>query len=173
MNWDEFDYEDEVELIRPPVSELPMLPESPPHKPWRGMIVTAVEKLIDLDWAKDEQHNPTGKSLVVGVDVDGYARFEQIIPGHFKGKMRAVCAAAGVSPPGKGEWDEQQLVGRTVLVETVEAQSKAGRPYVKVMKWLPAEHAKPAEPKPRAPRRTATQKVDAVAKGAAPDDIPF
>lgn len=173
MNWDEFlDDEDDIDLVRPPAGELPMLPPSEPHKPWRGMIVTAAVKAINFDWAKSEK-NPEGKALVVEVEVDGYRRFEQSVPAHFGSKIRAVCAAAGVSPPS-GEWSEQQLVGRTVLVETVEAQSKAGRPYVRVQKWLPAKDATPAAAaKPRAPRRTSTQKVDAATREVAPDDIPF
>lgn len=171
MNWDEFVDDDDIELIRPPAGELPLLPASEPGKPWRGMVVSASVREVNFDWAKSEK-NPAGKSLSIEVDVDGYRRFEQTVPCHFGSKIRAICAAAGVAPPS-GEWSEQQLVGRTVLVETVEAQSKAGNTYVRVQKWLQAVDAKPAEPKPRAPRRTATQKVDAVAKGAAPDDIPF
>lgn len=172
MNWAEFEDDDDLDLIRPPASELPLLPASEPGKPWRGMVVSAAVREVNFDWAKSEK-NPAGKSLSIEVEVDGHRRFEQTIPCHFIGKVRAVCASAGVSPPS-GEWSEQQLVGRTVLIDTVEAISKAGRPYVRVAKWLPAEHAKPVEAaKPRAPRRTATQKVDAAAKGSAPDDIPF
>lgn len=153
---------------------LPMLPDSAPGQPHVGMVTTAAEKRVNQPWAKSDK-NTDGICLVLMVDVTGYAPVEVTIPAHFTAKVAAVCRSARVEPPVQGQdWDERELVGRTVTFESAVTVSARGTEYVRVNKWLsngPPLPAPAAKPKP--PARTPTKKADAAASAAAPDDIPF
>lgn len=150
--------------------QLPRLPDGR-HT---GEIVEAREKV--LEFMKSDK-NPTGLSLIVTVDVSRYDPVESIIPSNFRGKIESIATAAGVPVPVRGQdWDEQQLVGRTVTIETVQAVAKTGREYVRVEKWHPSP-SKPLPPevaKRQPPARSQTQKAHrAFTENAAADDIPF
>jgi len=137
-----------------------------------GEIVDAAEKSLEF---KRSDSNPTGRSLVVRVAVHGYQAIEDITPSQFRGKIEAIARAAGVPIPVPGEeWDEEQLVGRTVTIEAVQATSKAGNEYVRIERWFP----NPAQPVPeskRAPARSQSAKAhrEFQSKSAGGDDIPF
>jgi hypothetical protein len=147
---------------------LPMVPEGN-HT---GEIVDAKAKRLKF---MEKDNNPRGESLVLSVDIRGYQPLECLIPATFRGLVEAVARAAGVPVPVRGEdWDEGQLIGRMVNIDTVQVVSAKGRQYARVEKWhaspsKPLPAAKPAERKPAA--RTPLQKADAAS--ASNDDIPF
>ena len=121
------------------------------------------------EWAKNPS-NEEGHVLAVKLDVKaGIKAVWESIPCHQRGKIEALCRAAGVEPP-RGDWDEQTLKGRTLSFESVLAISKKGNDFVKIERFLPGPEPLPASM--RAPaNRTPLQKADAVA--ASTDDIPF
>jgi len=108
--------------------------------------------------------------LTVKIVVPNYKPQWESIPCHFFGKVAALCSAAGVTPPSKTspQWDETQLVGRSVAIETLLAVSKAGNEYVKVSRITAATKAEPA-PAAKAPQRRTSQST----KELPEDDIPF
>lgn len=123
------------------------------------------------EWAKGA-NNEGGHVVVVKLDVKpGIKPVWESIPCHQRGKVEALCRAAGVEPP-RGEWDEQVLKDRAVSFESVLAISKAGNDFVKIEKFFPGPEPLPAAM--RAPaNRTPKQKADAVAAAGTNDDIPF
>lgn len=115
--------------------------------------------------------NTDGDVLTVKIVVSNYKPLWESIPCHFFGKVAALCAAASVNPPSKAspQWDETQLVGRMVTVETVLAVSKAGNEYVKVERFKPGP-----KPLPAAVAKAASRKPAKPAEALPPDDdIPF
>ena len=150
----------------PPTGNLTMCPDGR-HT---GEIVKA--KVKDLKF-KTSDRNPAGTSLVVEVEVAGHHPVEAIVPVQFRGLIEAICRAARVETPPRGEeWDEQQLVGQVVTIETVLGVGKTGNEFVRIERW----HAS-AAPLPKAvkaqPARTPSAKVEAAGQGGAIDDIPF
>ncbi len=136
-----------------------------------GEIVDVKEKR--LEFMKSEA-NRDGASLVVTVSIPKAQRIEAMIPANYRGKIEALARAAGVAPPVRGEdWDTEQLVGRAVTVETVQAVSKKGTTYVRIEKWL----ASPSQPflEKKAPARSQSAKAhrEFKANTAAADDVPF
>lgn len=140
-----------------------------------GDIVKAEFKRLSFKKADD---NPDGTSLVVTWSKDGYYPVESIVSIRWRGLIEAICRAAGVTPPRRGEeWDEQSLVGRTATIEVEMAVARSGNEYLRVSKWhsspqqpLPEPIAKaPAKRPARTPAATAHQEFNA----NAPDDIPF
>lgn len=136
-----------------------------------GEITSAKEKR--LDFMKSDQ-NRDGTSLVVTVEIPKAQPIESIVPCHFRGKVEALCRAAGVALPANGEdWDEQVLVGRTVTVETTHAVSKSGKEYVRIDRW----HPSPSKPLPKsaAPARSQTAQAhrEFTSNATNGDDIPF
>lgn len=140
-----------------------------------GEIVDA--KVKSLPFLKNDK-NPDGRGIVVTIAIPKYAPIESIIPANFRGKVEALCRAAGVPLPARGqEWSEECLIGRTVTVETVLAVSKAGRDYVRVDRW----HASPSQPlpdakpaaKPVARSQAAKAHAAFTSNAQAADDIPF
>lgn len=139
-----------------------------------GEIIKAQGKRLKF---METEKNPDGSSLVVTVDIARYEPLEVITPSNFRGKIEAIARSAGVPIPVRGqEWDEQQLVGRTVTVETALAVSKKGTEYVRVERWLES----PQKPMPdavskRPPARSQTQKAhrEFTSNAPATDDIPF
>lgn len=163
MNFDQW-WNDEDEPA--PAGDLTMCPDGR-HT---GEISEAYIK--DLKF-KVSERNPAGTSLVVKVAIPGHYPVESIVPVQFRGLVEAICRAARVEPPAKGEdWDEGQLVGQVVAIETVLGVGKTGKEFVRVDKWHPA-----AAPLPKAikatPARTPAAKVEAARQGGSPDDIPF
>lgn len=125
----------------------------------------------DLKFKRCDE-NKQGTSLVVVIDIPKAQTVEAIIPCHYRGMFERVCAAASVPPPKRDtDWQPDQLVGRTVTVETVHVIAASGTEYVRVAKWFPGPPALPEAIKQRAtPARTQAQKA---AKELADDDIPF
>jgi hypothetical protein len=147
--------------------DLPLLPE--------GRHVGTIAEVVE---SKAKWHmrdtNSEGKCLKLVVEVPSYQPISAEIPIDWRGMVEAACRSARVHLPSSGEeWDEQQLVGKTVTFEAVRALAKTtNREYTRVSKW----HAN-AEPIPAAikaaPKRTPAAKVEAVGQGGSPDDIPF
>jgi len=163
MRFDDY-WGDEFDGAAVPASELPLAPDGR-HT---GEIIKAEFK--DLKF-KISDSNPTGASLVVKIDIPKAQPVEAIVPCHFRGLTEAVCRAAGVHPPQKGEdWSERQLVGRMVTIDTVHGVGKTGKEYVRIDKWHAGPAPLPAEVAKRAPARTPAAKVTAGLDG---DDIPF
>lgn len=141
-----------------------------------GDIVSAVIK--DLKF-KVTDTNPTGTCLVVSWSKQGFYPVESIAPLNWRGLIEAICRAAGVSPPQRGEdWDEQALVGRVATIDVENVVAPSGKEYQRVTKW----HASPQKPLPavdkpaakKAPARTPAAKAHAEFKeNADADDIPF
>lgn len=165
------DYWAEDDAPRDSGGEKAMVPEGR-HT---GEIIDAKSK--SLPFLKNDK-NPDGRGIVVTVAIPTFAPIEAIIPANFRGKVEALCRAAGVPLPARGqEWSEECLVGRTVTVETVLAVSKAGRDYVRVDRW----HDSPSQPlpdskpvaKPVARSQSAKAHQAFTANTSAPDDIPF
>ena len=125
--------------------------------------------------------NPTGTCLVVTWSKQGYYPAESIVPLNWRGLIEAICRAAGVAPPQRGqEWDEKALVGRVATIDVENVQAPSGKEYQRVTKW----HASPQKPLPpaekapppvnRSPARTPAAKAHAEFKEHADaDDIPF
>lgn len=123
------------------------------------------------DWAKSAT-NKDGTCVTVRLDFGkGIKAVFDSIPCHRRGSVEALCRSARVDPP-IGEWDEKQLMGQVVTVETVIALSKAGNDYVKVVKYKPNAEPLPKEIRDRPVNRTPTQKADA-ATSFPNDEIPF
>lgn len=142
-------------------TDLPLCPDGT-HT---GEIIQAKAKRLEF---MKREGNADGACIVIVVDVPRSQPVETIIPATFRGKIEAVARAAGVPVPRRvDDWDEQQLVGRMVTIETVLAVSKNGKDYVRVEKWLPSPSQKIAPSKPAAApaRRPAPQ--------PAGDDFPF
>lgn len=169
MDWSSF-LTDEEQNAQPAVLEadLPILPDGP-HV---GEIKVSLIK--QYDWAKHET-NPNGECLTVKIAVSGYRPIWESVPCHYAGKVAALCRSARVEPPSKAnpKFDENCLVGQFVTIETLLAISKKGNEFVKVERFKPSTPPLPEAVKKSAPRKTATQKVDAPAKEVADDDIPF
>lgn len=179
MRWDEF--MEPVDAPRPAASAgpLPVLPESQSGKPHVGEVVKVFMVKKDFDWAKHVELNPHGKCIVLEVAVGNYKPVEATIPCHYTAKVAAMCRSARVHPPERGEdWDEQQLLGKTVIIETVTAVSARGTEYAKVTRWianaepLPKEVAARPAAKPVA-RSQAAKAHQAFTANAEADDIPF
>jgi len=164
MRYDGF-WGDEFEGAEVPAAELPLAPDGR-HT---GDIIKA--KYEDLKFMVDEAKNPTGKTLVIEIDVPKAQPVKANVPCHWRGLTEAVCKSAGVHPPQRGEdWDEKQLLGRTVTIETKHVVANSGKEYVRIEKWHPGPAPLPAEVAKRAPARTPAAKVTA---GLDADDIPF
>lgn len=148
-------------------------PENLPHVP-DG---TNVGEIKYVDWREKErakcEDNPKGVVLLVLVEVAGYAPVWVDVPAHYRGTIEAVCRSASIDPPDpSADWDCRALKGRTVTIETVHGIAKSGAEYVRVEKWKPGPAPLPAAIRNAPPRKPAAT-VDAAARAAAPDDIPF
>jgi hypothetical protein len=126
------------------------------------------------EWAKRDG-NPDGQVLTVKLEVSAkYKPVWESIPCQQRGRIEQLCRSARVDPPA-GDWDEGQLKGQCVSIETVLALSKAGNEFVKVVTWKPGPEQLPKEIREAAPRKTQQQKVTAGfrANGGGIDDVPF
>jgi hypothetical protein len=158
MRFDEF-WGDDAEP-----KDLPLVPDGR-HA---GEIVDAKAKSLKF---MERDNNPQGLSLVIVIVVKGCQQLEAIIPVHMRGKVEAVAKAAGVPLPAVGqEWDERQLIGRQVLIETALAVSpKSGREYVQIKSW----HRSPVDPAVAATKPAARRGSASKPASNDPDDIPF
>lgn len=157
-------------------ADLPMVPN--------GVSVGQIVAVEDgtRPWFKTPA-NPNGRSLTLTVSVEGFEPVEAPIDATFRGKISAVCRAAGVPEPTRGaDWDQTALVGRRVGVLTEQRTAKSGREYVTVQRWYsaaeaadhppavaPAQAARKPEPPPPPVAKPRKPKAE-VADG---DDIPF
>lgn len=147
-----------------PAVDLPWCPD--------GENVAKITKaeMKDLKF-KQEDRNPTGRSLVVTLEVTGFRPVEAIASVTWRGLIEAICRSASVHVPDPNEeWDEQQLVGQFCRVETVQGVSAKGREYVRVEKWIAGR-----DPLPKAIAKAPPRARAAAAKPTSsdPDDIPF
>lgn len=176
MRWDEFMPEDDAPATAS-AGPLPILPASQPGKPHVGEIVKVMVVKKDFDWAKHAELNPQGKSLVLEVAVGNHKPVEATLPCHYTGKIAAMCRSARVHPPARGEdWDEQQLLGKTVIIETVTVISSRGTEYARVEKWIANAEPLPkaiAQAKPAARSQSAKAHQAFTANATGDDDIPF
>lgn len=139
-----------------------------------GDIVKAEIKDLKFKVADD---NPDGTCLVVQWSKQGYYPVESIASIRWRGLIEAICRAAGVVPPQRGEdWDVSSLVGRVATIDVENAVSTKGKEYQRVTKW----HASPQKPLPAAPQPKQAAKRTPAAKAHAEfqehadaDDIPF
>lgn len=162
MRFDEF-WDDDDSPTSVATADQPLLPDGTHN----GKIVVA--EIKDLKF-KQSDRNPEGKTLVVKVAVKGYQLVEDLIPVTMRGLIEAVCRAAGVESPRKGEdWDESVLKGQTASIETTLCQAPSGREYVR-LKWLPGVKPLPKDKKAKAAPPKATP-APAFTEDA--DDIPF
>jgi|LakMenEpi03Aug12_release.lakeMendotaPanAssembly.Ray.scaffolds.fasta_scaffold786117_1 hypothetical protein len=142
--------------------------------------IVKVEKK-DLKF-KQSDDNPSGTCLIVTWSKDAtHFPVESIVPQTWRGLIEAICRAAGVAGPQRGEdWDPQSLVGRVATIDVENAVSAKGKEYQRITKW----HASPQKPLPpaekapppvkRSPARTPAAKAHAEFKEHADaDDIPF
>jgi hypothetical protein len=140
------------------------------------------------------ERNASGDCLSIWVDVERDGKRHRLfatVATNWLQKLAQIAASAGVPGPVRGEpvWDEQQLVGSRVYVETGTYEAKAGRDAGAtkpcILQWLPVErqprstetpqerrqrHDSDEEAPPRPKRMTAAQKITAK---VAEDDIPF
>lgn len=161
MNFDQWWTDDEGEVA-----------DKPPVGPGRqsGQIVRVKTK--QLSFMSDTDKNPDGTSLVIGIDVSGHQELEAIVPAHWRTLVTAICRAARVAPPQRGEdWDEQQLVGQFVAIDCETGTSKTGREYTRVARWHPQTEPLPPAGKASTPRVQPDRRAKVTA--ADPDDIPF
>lgn len=123
---------------------------------------------------KQTMKNPDGTCLVLIVSVPGCQPVEALVPVDWRGMVEAVCRAAAITPPnGADDWDERQLVGRQVVIETVQGIGKNGREYVGIEKWHRGPDPLPEEIKKRSPARSQTAKAAQAFTEGDPDAIPF
>jgi hypothetical protein len=115
--------------------------------------------------------NPSGTCLVVTWEKTGFYPVESTAPLNWRGLIEAICRAAGVTPPRKGEdWDERSLIGKVATIEVLNVTAPSGKEYQRVTKWHAGPAALPEEIKRRPSPRTQAQKVT---QELAADDIPF
>jgi hypothetical protein len=144
-----------------PEDSMARIPEDGRHQATITSAREAKKKWLQRD------KNPDGRCLDVRMDVAGWA-VEHAIPDSLTWKVEELCRAAGVPAPEPGEdWDEGQLVGRTVTIDTLQAVSPSGTAYVRVQKYIAAE--------PKATSQPAAAKRSRPVPPPAPadDDIPF
>lgn len=146
----------------------PAVQDRTPLSPGRhyGVIHTVKEQ---PGWRIDSR-NPTGDCISIWVDVTENNQKKRVfstIASNWTAKLLEVAECAGVPGPqrGQSDWDEQELVGREVCVETttyIQQKGKdAGQEKASIERWIPAE--RPAQPPAAKPKP--------VSKHG--DDIPF
>jgi hypothetical protein len=122
--------------------------------------------------------NPSGRCLVVTWSRDGYYPVKADVPLNWRGLIEAICKAAGVACPQRGQdWNEECLVGRVATIDVVTKVAASGKEYQRITRWHPSPQnpLPPARPAAkRAPARTPAAKAHAdFTEHADGDDIPF
>lgn len=124
----------------------------------------------DKTWAKSDR-NQTGSCLTVKISFPGHREVWESIPRNQAARVQALCSAARVDPPKRGEpWDHTALKGAIVSVQTVLGISKAGNEYVRIEKFHPGPKTLPEEVRKAPPRKPAAS-TPAWEKDS--NDIPF
>jgi len=122
-----------------------------PGQHW-GVIHTVEEK----PGYRIDARNPSGDCLSIWVDVIENRMKKRVfatIASNWTARLIEVADSAGVPGPqrGQSDWDEQELVGCKVHVETTtyiaQKGKDAGQEKAGIQRWLPAEQAA-AKPKP-------------------------
>lgn len=139
-----------------------------------GKITKVSYRDVQYDWARHEAQNPSGTCLDVTIKVPGSWPVKATIPMHYRQRLEAVCRSARVPIPDRStDWDETELIGQTVVIETVAGIGKTGTEFVRVEKWHPGPEPLPSvETATARPSPTATKRTPPAAPGVA-DDIPF
>lgn len=159
--WDDDDADSAAATI-----DEPMLPDGR-HV---GKITWAGVKELSF---KTSDRNPTGKSLVVTLRVNGYQAVEDIVPVQMRGVIGSICRSAGIDPPAKGESFQafsDRLKGQTAPIESALTIAKSGKEYIRIT-WLKGVEVLPAHMK--AEKRTKPKAKPEPVVDEAPDDIPF
>ena len=157
-------WDDDADSAAATIDE-PMLPDGR-HV---GTITWAGVKELSF---KTSDRNPTGKSLVVTLRVNGYQPVEDIVPVQMRGVIGSICRSAGIDPPAKGDSFQafsDRLKGQTAPIESALTIAKSGKEYIRIT-WLKGVEVLPAHMKveKRTKPKAKPEPVD-----EAPDDIPF
>ena len=146
-------------------------------------------------WRVDDR-NPSGDCLSIWIDCEEDGQKKRVfytVACNWTRKLMEIARCAGVTGPQRGEedWDESELVGQTLYVETstyiVQSGKNVGEERPKVVQFVDASKQPKAtetttqrrarhdpDEITNAPRRTMTQKTHAKFKEAnGADDIPF
>lgn len=146
--------------------------ELPPDGEHTCVIASAREEQLPF---KRCPENELGDSIVMTLQCPGYEPIEEMLPGHFRGKVEALCAAAGIpSPRSTPDWDVSMLLGKTLTVRTCIRTAKAtGREYCAIEHYLPgpASLQRIEQGKPAAARTPAAKAHRSFADQS--DDVPF
>jgi hypothetical protein len=147
-----------------------------------------VEKIEVKEGWRPSDKNKSGDCLSLWIDVIDHdkerKRIFETLPTNLLWKIAEICRCAGVAGPKRGEdWDENVLHGAKIYIETdtyiVQSGKNMGDERPKILHYLPAEirpanTQQAAEPVEKTRRKTTqAQKVDAVVREVASDDIPF
>lgn len=152
---------DESQGDKPAQADLPMLPDGR-HAGEINYVAIKTAK-----WCEN-QLNAEGTYILLGIDVPGYKRVWESVPVDRRAKIEAVCRSAGVAKPTPPDpWDEEQLKGQWVSIETVVGIAKSGKEYVRVERFHGDK--KPLPPEQPKAKRPAKEPVE----DQFPDDIPF
>lgn len=152
---------DDTSGERPAQADLPLLPDGR-HAGEINYVAIKTAK-----WCEN-QLNVDGTYILLGIDVPNYKRVWKSVPVDRRAKIEAVCRSAGVPRPTPTDpWDESQLKGQWVSIETVIGIGKSGKEYVRVERFHGDKKPLPATP-PR-PANPAKEPVE----DQFPDDIPF
>jgi hypothetical protein len=152
---------DESNGEKPAQADLPMLTDGR-HAGEINYVAIKTAK-----WCEN-QLNAEGTFILLGIDVPGYKRVWESVPVDRRAKIEAVCRSAGVAKPTPPDpWDEEQLKGQWVSIETVVGIAKSGKEYVRVERFHGDKKPLPTE-QPKA-KRPAKEPVE----DQFPDDIPF
>lgn len=144
--------------------------------PWPndGRHTGEIVRVRDDSFSWMERHGAGGRALAIDVQIPKAKRVETVVSVLWRGKIAEICRAARVAPPARGEdWDEKQLVGRQVVVETVLGIAKSGREYCRVDKWIPVAEPAKVETAAAPQSKPATKRSPPAAVKAGSDDIPF
>lgn len=172
-------------------------PEQNERKPLTaGFHFGVVERVtFQPGWRVDDR-NPTGDCLSIWIDCEEGGQKKRIfftVACNWTRKLMEIARCAGVTGPQKGEedWDEVELVGQTLYVETstyiVQSGKNEGEERPKVVQFVDASKQpkgtesttdRRARHDPHeisnAPRRTNNQKARSQFKEVAgADEIPF
>jgi hypothetical protein len=163
MRFDDFWPDDEQDSK--PAADLPM--------PADGRHAGEIVRVRAESFSFMERHGAGGRSLAIDVQIPKCRIVESIVSAAWRWKIGEICRAARVTPPARGEdWDEQQLVGRQVVIETVVGLRKDGTEYCRVDKWHPQQEPGPkVETAAAPPALAATKRRKPAAEDG--DDIPF
>lgn len=161
-------------------------PVCPPGT-WPATIREAREILDPYTAERYPDENPRGQKLVMTIDVDAAGNRFTIktdIPAHWRAAIVNLARAAGVPTPSRDQdWDEAELIGRSVIVTTTNKDDAKGRTWTRVERWhaleSPADAGdrKLATPKDVRGSRISDNQKPATRTRTKPtptgDDIPF